>query len=222
MGDWLFEIRGIGPVLAAGIIAHIDITRARHCSSLWQYAGLNPAAVWEKGQVRPWNAKLKQVMWKVGESFVKSGGQYKHVYDIRKEYESRMNDDGKFGQQAQRYYDSLRKWAEANNESLVIEDPNKIPKVLLHKRAKKFAVRIFIQHLWVEWRKRENLYYLEVPYILAKGDPLHTHYIEHVPNERSSGVKLGQASSSVDNVDDTESFETESSVPDDVTDVGLE
>jgi hypothetical protein len=87
VGDWLLATRGIGPVIAAGLLAHIDIERAKSPSAIWRYAGLDPTVKWGKGQKRPWNADLKRLCWIIGESFVKSGGDgpYRTIYAERKE-----------------------------------------------------------------------------------------------------------------------------------------
>jgi hypothetical protein len=45
-GQWALSQKGIGPVLAAGLLAHIDITRTPTVSSLWSFAGLNPTSIW--------------------------------------------------------------------------------------------------------------------------------------------------------------------------------
>lgn len=39
-GRWMQSICGIGPVISAGLLAHIDITRARYCGQLLRFAGL--------------------------------------------------------------------------------------------------------------------------------------------------------------------------------------
>lgn len=59
VGQWLLSVCGIGPVLAAGFLAHIDITKAPTAGHIWSFAGLDPTKGWEKGEVRPWNARLK-------------------------------------------------------------------------------------------------------------------------------------------------------------------
>lgn len=46
MGEWLRQVKGIGPVLAAGLLAHIDITKAPTTGRIWRYAGLDPTAIW--------------------------------------------------------------------------------------------------------------------------------------------------------------------------------
>jgi transposase IS116/IS110/IS902 family protein len=74
-GRWARTITGIGPTLAAGLLAHIDIERAPTAGHIWSFAGLNPEMKWEKGQKRPYNAKLKVICWRIGDSFVKQSGR---------------------------------------------------------------------------------------------------------------------------------------------------
>jgi hypothetical protein len=45
-GRWAYSQMGIGPVLAAGICAHIDPERAVVAGSVWRYAGLDPSLKW--------------------------------------------------------------------------------------------------------------------------------------------------------------------------------
>ena len=46
MGSWMRNIHGVGPVIAAGLLAHIDITRAPTVGHIWRYAGLDPTVTW--------------------------------------------------------------------------------------------------------------------------------------------------------------------------------
>lgn len=80
IGQWAMSITGIGPVISAGMIAHVDITKAPTAGHIWRFAGLDPTSVWNKGEKRPWNAALKTLTWKIGESFVKVSGHEKDVY----------------------------------------------------------------------------------------------------------------------------------------------
>jgi hypothetical protein len=96
LGVWAKSIVGIGPVIAAGLLAHIDIEKAPTVGHIWRYAGFDPTVEWGKGEKRPWNASLKVVCWKAGESFVKVSGNpndiYGKVYIQRKEMEIERND----------------------------------------------------------------------------------------------------------------------------------
>ena len=101
---WAMSIVGIGPVIAAGLAAHIDISMAPTVGHIWRFAGLDPTLSWDKGQQRPWNAKLKTLCWKIGESFVKVKNKeqdiYGKVYDMRKRLEEERNEAGLFADQA--------------------------------------------------------------------------------------------------------------------------
>ena len=96
LGTWAKSIVGIGPVIAAGLLAHIDIEKAPTVGHIWRYAGLDPTVTWGKGEKRPWNASLKVICWKAGESFVKVSNNpndvYGHFYAERKDFENKRND----------------------------------------------------------------------------------------------------------------------------------
>lgn len=46
VGRWSKSNVGIGPVIAAGLLAHINMNIAKHPSQVWNYAGLNPQVEW--------------------------------------------------------------------------------------------------------------------------------------------------------------------------------
>ena len=75
IGRWMKSIYGIGPVIAAGLMAHIDIKKATTAGHIWRYAGLDPTVEWKKKTKRPWNAELKTLCWKIGQSFMKFSGR---------------------------------------------------------------------------------------------------------------------------------------------------
>lgn len=91
LGQWAKSQVGIGPVISAGLLAHIDIEKAPTAGHVWRFAGLDPTQHWGKGEKRPWNAQLKTLCWKLGESFVKVSGRddafYAQLYTQRKQYE---------------------------------------------------------------------------------------------------------------------------------------
>jgi len=47
IGRWLTSITGIGPVISAGLLTHIDIRKAKTAGNIWRFAGLDPTVVWE-------------------------------------------------------------------------------------------------------------------------------------------------------------------------------
>ena len=111
--NWFFaQTIGIGPILAAGLLAHIDISRAVTAGHIYRYAGLDPTQKWEKGCKRPWNASLKKLCWKIGDSFVKTSGHpngyYGRVYRERKNFEWQRNLAGDMVDQAADYLSKMK------------------------------------------------------------------------------------------------------------------
>lgn len=105
---WFFEQTcGVGPILAAGLLAHINIRKAPTAGHIWNFAGLNPDIKWEKKTKRPWNAELKKLAWKIGDSFVKQSGRptdfYGKIYRERKAFEWDRNMAGLMATQASQY-----------------------------------------------------------------------------------------------------------------------
>lgn len=45
-GIWARSIKGVGPVIAAGLLANIDIHEARTVGHIWRFAGLDPTNKW--------------------------------------------------------------------------------------------------------------------------------------------------------------------------------
>ena len=104
LGKWPMSVVGIGPVITAGLISHINMDKAPTAGHIMSFAGLNPTKVWNKGEKRPWNADLKTLLWKAGESFVKFQNKdncvYGHLFVQRKAEEWRRNFDGEYADQA--------------------------------------------------------------------------------------------------------------------------
>jgi hypothetical protein len=46
VGQWSLSILGIGPVMSAGLLAHIDIEKAPTVGHIWRFAGLDPTREW--------------------------------------------------------------------------------------------------------------------------------------------------------------------------------
>lgn len=148
LGVWAKSITGIGPVITAGLLAHIDITRAPTVGHIWSFAGLNPERKWEKKTKRPWNAQLKTLCWKIGESFVKVSGNPKAVYGAiyaeRKVYEQQRNDAG--GCSAQAAAILTEKKIGKDTEAFGHLSGGKLPPAQIHARAERYAVKLFLAH----------------------------------------------------------------------------
>jgi hypothetical protein len=172
-GEWALSIHGIGPVIAAGLLAHIDVNPWRcmnvkakkkcrqdaACSAacgfhpvhtaggVWRFAGLDPTAKWEKGKKRPWNADLKVLCWKIGESFARLRNSpndiYGKVYDERKALEVAKNERGDFSELAAETL-ALKKFGD--NDTRKCYEDGKLPPGRLDLRAKRYAVKLFLSH----------------------------------------------------------------------------
>lgn len=114
VGAWLQSVHGVGPVIAAGLLAHIDIAKAPTAGHIWRYAGMDPSQVWEKGQKRPWNATLKTLCWKIGQSFMKFSNDeacyYGRIYRERKAREIERNEAGGNSLPAAQYADDVERF----------------------------------------------------------------------------------------------------------------
>lgn len=45
-GEWLYSITGVGPIVSAGLMAHVDITKAPHATHIWSFAGYSTRQNW--------------------------------------------------------------------------------------------------------------------------------------------------------------------------------
>jgi len=176
-GAWAQSITGIGPVLSAGLLAHIDIMQAPTAGHIWRFAGLDPTSHWDKGQKRPWNAGLKVLCWKIGESFVKVSGNekdvYGKVYASRKAQEIERNERGDFARQAEAALTAKR--IGKDTDAYKAYSTGKLPPAHIHARAKRYAVKLFLAHY------HQVVYEVAFgvpppkPYILTQ--PGHAHFI---------------------------------------------
>lgn len=175
------QVTGIGPVISAGLRAHIDITKAPTVGHIWRFAGLDPTMQWEKGQKRPWNASLKTLCWKIGESFVKVSGLesdfYGKVYLDRKQREDAKNTSGDFSSQAE---DKLKRFKIGKDtKARGCYEQGLLPPAHIHSRAKRYAVKLFLAHY--HHRAHEIIVGCPPPkpYIIEHGG--HAHFIAPPP-----------------------------------------
>ena len=158
-GQWARSNLGVGPVLAAGLLAYIDIRIAETASNIWSYAGLNPNQKWEKGEKRPWNAGLRTLCWKLGQSFMKVSNRedatYGRHYRDRKTYEIERNDSGGNAEAAARIL-AEKKWGKAT-EAFKYLSAGKLPPAQIDARARRHAVKLFLAHFHKTWRELEGL-----------------------------------------------------------------
>jgi hypothetical protein len=253
MGSWMRDVFGIGPVISAGMLAHIDIDQAPVVGHIWQYAGIagppqqlkdrrasyrvkykepiNPDTPppfvlksgqevtpyypdgedtyiyqilvgeadapeweatadiqdvemtyrisgqkpWEKGQKRPFNAKLKTLCWKAGQSFMKFSGDsrcyYGKIYRERKEYEIERNEAGYNAEYAAVKVKQVGRSTEAYKHFL----QGRCPPGQIDGRARRYSVKLFLAHMHGVWYERHFGRPAPKPYPIAILG--HAHYI---------------------------------------------
>lgn len=181
---WAKSIVGIGPVISAGLIAHLDIGKAKTAGHFWAFAGLDPTKKWEKGAKRPWNAELKTlVAFKLGECFVKfqnhKNDTYGKLFRQERDKDEVTNGEGKFAEQTREIL-AVKKFG-ADTEALKWYKEGKLPPAHLHARARRWVVKLFLSHLhhvmYVDWHGEEPM----KPYAFERLSEDHRHFVP-VPN----------------------------------------
>ena len=267
MSDWMRGIRGIGPVLSAGFLAHIDMDRCPTVGHIWSFAGIagppqepdnrqaaykvkfkklidpnsppqlytssgewatpyypdgpntyvyqlkvgkddapeigirspdmpqvkfnnNIESVevfyrntgqksWVKGEKRPFNAQLKVLCWKTGQSFMKLSNRedcyYGGVYRKRKESEIANNEALLLKDKAA----SQLPYFKQTTEAYKWYEKGMLPPAHIDARARRYAVKLFLSHLHHEWHVRLYGKAPPLPYPIAFMQ--HVHFIH--PNE---------------------------------------
>lgn len=155
LGVWARSNKGVGPVISAGLLAHIDATTYTTVGHIWRFAGLDPTVTWGKGEKRPWNAKLKTlVAFKLGECFVKVSGDekatYGRLYAERKALEVKLNESGANADTAARILEE-KNFGEETEARKHYED-GKLPPAHVHARARRYVAKMFLAHYhYVAW-----------------------------------------------------------------------
>jgi hypothetical protein len=175
MGEWFEGVYGVGPVISAGLLAHIDIEKAPTVGHIWRFAGLDPTLKWEKKTKRPWNAELKVLCWKAGQSFMKFSGQdecfYGKIYLENKARQVARNDRGEFSARASEIL------AEKNfnkaTDAYKAYSMGRYPPAHIDAMARRYAVKLFLAHMHGEMCRRMLGHEPPLPYPIAHGDHVH-------------------------------------------------
>lgn len=184
VGRWMREIVGIGPVIASGFLAHIDMRhRNRACiykgnkricpedcqdhfvepvgsitpAKIWRYAGLDPTVRWEKGQKRPWNSELKVLSWKLGESIVKTQNNKDSFYGpLYKERRKYDEEKNENNGYVELAKNQLLRFNYSKDtETRKCYEQGKLSKGHLYAVSKRKIVKLFLSHLWEVWYQVE-------------------------------------------------------------------
>lgn len=148
IGRWAETMHGVGPIISAGLLAHIDMHRAPTVGHIWSFGGWNPTVKWQKGQKRPWNASLKVLFWKCGDSFVKTSNSPKSLYgQFYREAKTRFEAANERRDYQDVAHATLKEVP--NHRDKAIYADGKLPPGRIDLRARRVAVKIFLSH-WHE------------------------------------------------------------------------
>lgn len=185
IGQWMLSICGIGPVISAGLMANIDITKVQTAGQIQAFAGLDPTREWHKGEKRPYNARLKTLCWKIGQCFIKVQNNEEDVYGkifaIRKAYEIERNEKGELADQAKAKLEKYN--IGKNTDAYKWYSQGKLPPAHINQRASRYAVKIFLSHLFSVWYEMEHKEKPPKPYAIAILNHAHEIPIPNWPNE---------------------------------------
>ena len=147
LGRWGKSVCGVGPVIVAGLMAHIDVC-VPNAHNVWGFAGLAPDQEWKKGEKRPWNADLRRLCYNIGECFVRTQNNEKDVYGqrfvSRKAYEQAKNEKLEYADQAERTLE--KKNYKKSTEAYKHYSQGLLPPAHIHARARRWAVKLFLSH----------------------------------------------------------------------------
>ncbi len=149
VGEWCTSIIGIGPIITAGLLAHIDITKCPTAGHIMSFAGVAPGIKWQKSQRRPWNARLKVLVYLIGKSFVKTSNNpadyYGQIYKARKIYEEMKNERGDYADQAAAKLVNYKMKDGTKAKEFYLA--GKLPPGHIQQRCERYAAKMFLYHL---------------------------------------------------------------------------
>jgi len=169
--SYLKNVKGIGPCMAAGLISMLDPRKAEHASSFWRYFGMDVredgrSPHRKKGEKQNWNPHGRVLSWKIGMQFLKAQSPYCTVYYAEKERleaKGAVNDGCAFPLQREECKARM-----SGAAGRLGREAKKPPcKEHAHRAASRKMVKLFLSHLWAEWRKLEGLP-VSTPYALGK------------------------------------------------------
>jgi hypothetical protein len=84
----LMDVRGVGPVTAAGMLVYVDLAKADSASAVWKYVGLHAASHerYTKGEAGGGNKTLRTILYNTACTMMKDKtSPYRLVYDRTKD-----------------------------------------------------------------------------------------------------------------------------------------
>lgn len=151
---WFSKVKGIGNLNIGKVMSMVDIEKADKISRLWRYAGFacdseGRAERLRKGEKLHFNKVLKSMCWRLGKSLIRAKGKY---YDFYLKQKTEI---------AQKLKDrdiEIVPSAELPKESgKHVEKDGYFGLGHVDQMAFRKMIKLFLSHLWLEWRQAEGL-----------------------------------------------------------------
>ncbi len=133
---------------------------------------------WEKGTKRPWNAELKTLCWKAGESFVlvsnKETAVYGNMYAQKKQVYLEKNERGGFALNAAKRLENYNISKDTDAYKAYIQ--GKLPPAHVHSMAKRYATKMFLSHFHSVWYEKHHGVPAPMPFVIQ-----HLGHADYIP-----------------------------------------
>jgi len=163
--DFLKGVKGVGPLMSAVILAKLDIRAADHISSFWKYAGLD-VVIDENGKGKG-RCRCKDHLIEV--EYINKKGEKTKRDSITFNPFLKTKLIGVLGPSFVKQKDSRYRDIYDGYKHRIENHPGHAEKTKGHRNnmAIRYTVKIFLQDLWLAWRKLEGLP-ITPPYAEAK------------------------------------------------------
>lgn len=156
IGIWMRGVKGIGPCIAAGLLANLDIERAPTAGHFWAVSGVGDPekSRRKRGEKINFNPSLKRLAWIIGHQFERlssddADAYYRQIYDARKTYENTKNDAGDYAPQAAAILATGKYKRET--DALAAYKAGKLPPGHIRERCCRYAAKMFLSHVHHKW-----------------------------------------------------------------------
>lgn len=186
VGIWLKAQKGIGPVIAAGILSNFDVTKTRTAGGFWKYIGWAEGGenrvMRKKGEKIQYSPKARVLVWKAAQSFKMQANrdncQYGELYNMIKSKYVEKNENGGFKNNAS-YELSIKKY-DVNTDAYKAYASGKLPAKHIDAMAMRYTGKIFLSHVFDVMYMYEYGELPPVPYAIAHLDHVHMYVPRHL------------------------------------------
>ena len=154
VGKWLKSITGIGPVIAAGLIARFDVRKTQTAGGFWSYIGWCEGGLNRKSRKRgekiDYSPESRTLVWKAGSSFrmqsTRANCYYGKLYLEKKAQYIEKNNAGGFAENAANEL-KMKKF-DKSTVTFKAYSEGKLPDAHIDAMAIRYSAKMFLSHLF--------------------------------------------------------------------------